>query len=134
MQLSEHDIALQRLFAENRELIEKDAAPEVNAAREGAMEAFSKLGIPSSKVEAYKYTNLQAWFKAGYTQAYGLNGATSEALKQFECNVHELDSYTLFTVNGKFVAGKIGRASCRERVEVEEVRVYFRRRKRINER
>lgn len=105
MQLSEHDIALQRLFAENRELIEKDAAPEVNAAREGAMEAFSKLGIPSSKVEAYKYTNLQAWFKAGYTQAYGLNGATSEALKQFECNVHELDSYTLFTVNGKFVAG-----------------------------
>jgi Fe-S cluster assembly protein SufD len=108
MNLSEHDISLQKLFDKNRAFIEKDAAAGVNVARAKAAEAFGAQGIPSSKVEAYKYTNLQPWFKAGFEQAYGLNGYSADDLKTFECNVHELESHTIFTVNGKFVEGSSG--------------------------
>ncbi len=110
MNLSEHDISLQNLFEKNRAFIEKGAAAGVNLARVKAAEAFAMQGIPSNKVEAYKYTNLQPWFKSGFEQAYGLNGYSADDLKTFECNVHELDSYTIFTVNGKFVEGSNGHA------------------------
>lgn len=110
MNLSEHDISLQNLFDKNRAFIEKGAAAGVNLARVKAAEAFGRQGIPSNKLEAYKYTNLQPWFKAGFEQAYGLNGYSAEDLKTFECNVHELDSHTIFTVNGKFVEGSNGHA------------------------
>jgi len=106
MNLSEHDISLQNLFEKNRAFIEQNSAPVVNKARVKAAEAFAQLGIPSNKVEAYRYTNLQPWFKAGFEQAYGLNGSSDDDLDAFACNVHEMESHIIFTVNGKFVEGR----------------------------
>ncbi len=93
------------LFDENRHLIEQGASPVVNAAREVATEAFARLGIPSSKVEAYKYTNLQAWFKATYRFTPTESGFSGNIDEVFTCDVDALESYTVFAVNGRYYEG-----------------------------
>lgn len=109
MNISEQDIGFIKLFDSNRSFIEEHASPVVNAEREKAYAAFSAKGMPRPKTEAYKYTNLLPWFKAEHTQAFSLNGEWERVVESFQCNVNELDSYTIYTVNGRYCdSGKNG--------------------------
>lgn len=50
-------------------MIREHSADVMNAVRDEAYENFKRLGIPSKKVERYKYTDMQRLFEPNY----GLN-------------------------------------------------------------
>ncbi len=92
-------------YEENKSLIEKETGNIVNSKRIEAGEIFRKLGIPSAKVEAYKYTNLQPWFNGDHLHSFLENGFTGRIEDIFKCDIENLESHTVFTVNGKFFPG-----------------------------
>ncbi len=76
-------------------------APEaMNALRGKAIEEFKKLGIPSNKVEDYKYTNLQPHFKGELNVAFSNEAAQEGVSTDFNCQVPELQTHNIFFVNG----------------------------------
>src|SRR5690554_3623504 len=94
------DVSLDGLYEENRSMIEDKSSPVLNALRSEAFKAFQKLGIPSKKVEDYKYTNLQPLFTGDYTFSLSPGTLTENLEDVFTCDVDELDSFTIFMVNG----------------------------------
>ena len=57
------------LFHAQRELIDSHSIALLNARRDEAAAAFARLGVPSQKVERYKYTDVARLFAPNY----GLN-------------------------------------------------------------
>lgn len=64
------------------------------------MKQFVELGIPDRKNEAYKYTNLEPWFKTDYESYFVPVEADFKAAENFKCEVADLDSYDLVLLNG----------------------------------
>lgn len=90
-------------FETNRGSFTKGAHEKVNRLREKALKAFSKLGIPGSKNENYKYTNLQPFFKGdAATQLQPLK-AKDINIDAFKCEVPQLETHQVYVVNGWFV-------------------------------
>jgi Fe-S cluster assembly protein SufD len=104
--LQQDTISYNDLFVKNRAVIEEGASPVVNAARVKAQKIFEKTGIPSSKVEAYKYTNLQPYFNRKYTMSFQGSGFTGNIEDIFTCNLDTLTAHTISLVNGKYVSFK----------------------------
>lgn len=100
--IAEQDTILMSLFEENRALIEKGSSSLVNAARKKAVEAFTQLGIPSNKNEAYKYTNLQPLFQTGFKPVFTDSRIEENIEDIFKCKVDAIDSHTIFIVNGHY--------------------------------
>lgn len=94
------DISLSTLFEENRQTIEDSSSKVLNNLRGQALEAFLKLGIPSNKVENYKYTNLQPYFSGDFSFSLNAPDFTGRMEDIFSCDVETLDSFTIFIVNG----------------------------------
>jgi Fe-S cluster assembly protein SufD len=63
------------LYGEARQMIFDHAAPVLNAVRDQAFEDFKVQGIPTKKVERYKYTDMQQLFEPDY--GLNLNRSTS---------------------------------------------------------
>lgn len=93
-----------QLFNANRALLQAGAPDAFNKLREKAIEVFASKGIPSNKVEAYKYTNLQPFFKGTLTLATSGDAAMTETTPHFHCEVPELETHNVFLVNGWFAA------------------------------
>ena len=51
------------LYDQRRDMIREHSADVMNAVRDEAYENFKRLGIPSKKVERYKYTDMQRLFE-----------------------------------------------------------------------
>lgn len=100
--ITESDTSMISLFQEYRNILEKGSSPLVNAARANAVDAFSRLGIPSNKNEAYKYTNLQPWFNSGFKPAFSESDIKGNITDIFKCDVDSIDSHTIFIVNGHY--------------------------------
>jgi len=94
------DISLVELFEENRSKIEAYSSPVLNSLRDEAFDAFQELGIPSNKVENYKYTNLQPLFNGDFTFSVNPETLTENLEDLFSCDVDTLDSITIYVVNG----------------------------------
>ncbi len=89
-----------QLFQESLAHLEDGAPSKMNALRTKAFEVFNEKGIPSNKVEAYKYTNLQPYFKGTLDIALTNEAAFNDTVTQFNCDVPELDTHNVFLVNG----------------------------------
>ncbi len=94
------DISLAELFDENRAAIESHSSSVLNSLRDEAFDAFQELGIPSNKVENYKYTNLQPLFSGDFTFSLKPETLTENLEDIFSCDVDTLDSITIYLVNG----------------------------------
>jgi Fe-S cluster assembly protein SufD len=90
------------LFEENRSRIEQRSSAVLNALREEAWEAFSVLGIPTTKNEDYKYTNLQPLFAGDLNYNVHPEAFTGKGKPDFSCDVDTLESHTIVLVNGWF--------------------------------
>lgn len=91
-----------QLYQEHRSMIEDGAPEKMNALRAKAFETFIEKGIPSNKVEAYKYTNLQPYFKGTLDIAFSKEAALNGSSDKFHCSVPELDTHNVFLINGWF--------------------------------
>lgn len=61
------------LYNQNEAHLLNGAPDRMNELRQEAMGHFERLGIPSNKVEEYRYTNLQPFLKEPYPLVFPMN-------------------------------------------------------------
>ena len=89
-----------RIYDENIKRISENSAPFLNSFREDAIANFIKTGIPTRKNEAYRYTNMDAWFNHDYKNYFIPDESDFTKAEEFSCDVTDLDVYGLILFNG----------------------------------
>ena len=106
------------LYGDARQMIFDHSAPVLNARRDQAFEDFKKLGIPTKKIERYKYSDLRQVFEPDY----GLNLNRLEIpvnpYDAFKCDVPNLSTSLYFVVNDQFYKKVLPQATLPEGVIV----------------
>lgn len=92
------------IFKTHKKEIDKNATSVVNKAREEALESFIKLGIPSAKIEAYKYTDLKPNFIKQYDLGFEDEKYKGNIEDVFTCDLDKLSAHTVILVNGRFIS------------------------------
>ena len=93
-------------FYKNLETL-KDGLPDhINDKREAAMECFQQKGIPTKKVEDYKYTDLNPAFERDYRTYIQPKNIDFDLNDIFRCDVPELDTHVVLLLNGWFYENK----------------------------
>ena len=104
------------LYEQCRPLIREHSADVMNNARDIAFEDFKRLGIPSKKIERYKYTDMKKLFEPDY----GLNlkrlDIPVNPYNAFRCDVPNLSTSLYFVVNDAFYAKNSSKAQLPEGV------------------
>lgn len=90
------------LYNENEDLIIKSSAPALNKARGEALSMFGRKGLPSKKLEEYRYIDIENLFANKYSNIFAPKKLLVDFTTLFRCNVPELDSNLLVFVNGWF--------------------------------
>lgn len=90
------------LYGEARQMIFDHAAPVLNAVRDQAFEDFKALGIPTKKVERYKYTDMQQLFEPDYGLNLNRFDIPVNPYDAFRCDVPNLSTSLYFVVNDQF--------------------------------
>jgi Fe-S cluster assembly protein SufD len=88
------------LYNENIKRISENSTPFLNSFREDAIANFIKTGIPTRKNEAYRYTNMDAWFNHDYKSYFIPDESDFTKAEEFSCDVTDLDVYGLVLYNG----------------------------------
>lgn len=89
-----------RFFKEYRKGIESNSPGFFNSLREEAIEKFVANGIPTRKNEAYKYTDLEIYFKHDYENYFIPKAGDFAKAERFRCDVADLDSHGIILLNG----------------------------------
>ena len=110
------------LYGQARQVLFDHSATVLNAVRDRAFEDFKAQGLPTRKVERYKYTDMQQLFAPDY----GLNLNRIEIpinpYKAFSCSVPNLSTSLYFVVNDEFYRKQQPKASLPEGVIVGSLR------------
>ena len=91
------------LYNANAEQIDANSSEVMNKLRAEAIEEFKKKGIPTRKNEDYKYTQLEPLFQKEYKYHFAPKNITFKIDDIFKCDVPELDTKILLTLNGWFL-------------------------------
>lgn len=92
------------LYNENIGRISENSPGYINSFRGAAYEKFLKLGIPTKKNEAYKYTNLNTFFDHDYYNYFIPTETDFRKAEAFRCDVSDLDAHGLVLLNGFYPA------------------------------
>lgn len=90
------------LYDREKKNISAHSSDIIDAVRSEAMLNFKKLGIPSSKLEKYKYTDVQKYFQGDYATNFTREASTYDPEEIFKCEVPNLDTAQAFLVNDTF--------------------------------
>ncbi len=93
---------LAALYQNNINELFKGSSDFINEERKIAIEYFIKTGIPTTKNENYKYTDLAPVFQNGYKKFFTPQNFNIELNQAFQCQVPNLDTYTVLFSNGWF--------------------------------
>jgi Fe-S cluster assembly protein SufD len=88
------------LYRDNIGKITGISSPYINSFREKAIKKYEKLGIPTRKNEAYRYTNLDVFFKHEYSNYFIPEPSDFVKAEQFRCDITDLDAHGLVLLNG----------------------------------
>ncbi|MBM3419850.1 MAG: Fe-S cluster assembly protein SufD [Bacteroidetes bacterium] len=88
------------LYLNNIASIEKGSSPFMNSFRKEAVERFADMGIPGRTNEAYRYTNLDIWFRHEFNSYFMPGPGDFERAAKFSCEVEDLDVHNLVLLNG----------------------------------
>jgi Fe-S cluster assembly protein SufD len=91
---------LTNLYTDNHTRISEDTSAFVNHYREQALEDFKRLGIPSKKNEAYRYTDLMNYLKGDYAYEIDPSQVSVNLDELFRCDIPELDTHIVLILNG----------------------------------
>lgn len=90
------------LYEQYSGIIEAHSCEQMNAQRKAALDTLRTQGLPTRKVEDYKYTNMQDFFAPDY----GVNITRLEVMVNpydaFKCDVPNLSTQLYFVVNDMF--------------------------------
>jgi Fe-S cluster assembly protein SufD len=88
------------LYRENIDKINGISSPYINTFRKSAIEKYNSLGVPSRKNEAYRYTNLDIFFKHDYGNYFIPLPSDFVKAEKFRCDIDDLDTHGLVFLNG----------------------------------
>ncbi|NJK87252.1 MAG: Fe-S cluster assembly protein SufD [Bacteroidales bacterium] len=92
--------SLVRLYEENEPLINTNVGSALKQAREKALADFDRLGIPTRKNEAYKYTNIEPVLEVEHSAEFTADAFKIKLEEVFKCEVPELDTHVVLVLNG----------------------------------
>lgn len=90
------------LFEQCRNLIDGHSCSSMNAERQKALDTFKAKGLPTRKVEDYKYTNMQELFAVDYGVNLTRLNIQVNPYDAFKCDVPNLSTQLYFVVNDMF--------------------------------
>lgn len=94
------------LYNYNSEQISSNVGIQVNSFRDKALSDFDMAGIPDRKNEAYRYTDIEPFFKGDYVSEFSHDTFFKINLREiFRCDVPELDTYVVLLLNGFYYQG-----------------------------
>ena len=112
------------LFQQCRTMICDNSAEAMNVVREAAFEDFQRLGLPTKKVERYRYTDIPKFFAPDY----GLNlkrlRIPVNPYDAFRCDVPNLSTNLYFVVNDMFYNEEKPKGHLPEGVVVDSLRKF----------
>ncbi|HJX71634.1 MAG TPA: Fe-S cluster assembly protein SufD [Bacteroidales bacterium] len=91
---------LVRLYQDNKTSIDANVGEGIKSIRSKALADFEKLGIPTRKVEAYRYTNLEKVLTENYNAEFSAELFKIDLKEVFKCEIPELDTYVVLVLNG----------------------------------
>jgi Fe-S cluster assembly protein SufD len=91
---------LVRLYQDNKTLIDANVGEGIKSARGKALGDFEKLGIPTRKVEAYRYTDLEKVLTGDYNSEFSTDLFKIDLQEIFRCEIPELDTHVVLVLNG----------------------------------
>ena len=109
------------LFRAQRQQIDGNSAPVLNAPREAAFADFQRLGFPTQKVERYKYTDVETAFAPDYGLNINRLRIPVNPYDAFRCDVPNLSTSLYFVVNDQFYSEALPSASLPEGVIVDSL-------------
>ncbi|MBN1416334.1 MAG: Fe-S cluster assembly protein SufD [Bacteroidales bacterium] len=92
--------ALLKLYRDNNDTLEKNAGEVINSYRPKALEDFTRLGVPTTKNEAYLYTHIEDYLKGNYDVEFIDDPFKVNLREIFKCEIPELDTYVVLVLNG----------------------------------
>lgn len=87
------------LFRQCRQMLDAGSTPVLNALRDEAMAAFERLGLPTRKVERYKYTDVPAAFAPDYGLNLQRKDIPANVQDNFRCDVPNLSTHLIYSIN-----------------------------------
>lgn len=93
------------LFRQNNGILETGSGRILNLYREQAFHDFDRLGIPSTKNEAYRYTPLEKYFQGNFDVELNANPFKFDIESIFKCDVPDLDTHVVLVLNGFYYTG-----------------------------
>ncbi len=97
---SEINIRFSEIYKENIGKITGMSSPYINTFRGAAIEKYNALGVPTKKNEAYRYTNLDIFFRHDYNNYFIPVPEDFVKAEQFRCDIADLDTHGLVLLNG----------------------------------
>lgn len=91
---------LVKLYSDNSQEINTNVGESIKLARSKALKDFDLMGIPTKKIEAYKYTNMEAPLLKDYSAEFSPDSIKINLDEVFRCEVPELDTYVVLVLNG----------------------------------
>ena len=90
------------LYSQTKELLNNHSSSLLNGKREKAIQDFESLGLPTQKLEDFKYTNVEKYFEPNF--GVNLKRLTIPANPEevFSCDVPDLDTVQSFMINDAF--------------------------------
>ena len=106
------------LFNTERTVLDGHSPAAMNARREAAAAAFSRLGFPTKRVERYRYTDVAAAFAPNYGLNLSRLRIPANPYEAFRCDVPNLSTSVYFVVNDSFYTDALPRVTLPEGVVV----------------
>ncbi len=94
------------LFENHRQLLSSSDTAHLSEIRQQAFAALKKLGLPDTKLETWRHTDLRETLERGYD--YHLHPLPEDDLqKVFRCNIPHLDTTIIGQLNGWHVSKEV---------------------------
>jgi Fe-S cluster assembly protein SufD len=88
------------LFLKNTDTLQSGSGETLNVYREKALNDFERLGLPTTKSEAYHYTPLEKYLQGSYEMEFDANPFHIHPKDLFKCDIPELDTHVILVLNG----------------------------------
>lgn len=101
MEIEQSYIDIYKQFSQT---VKENSAEVMNQGRDRAFECFVSLGLPSQKLEDYRYTDVRSRFAVDYGMNLKRVPCSLSASELVKCNVPGISTHLFFVVNDTFLS------------------------------
>jgi len=91
-------------FEENKYLLFDNISKDIQSAKEQAFKNFLKQGMPNTKSENWRFTDISKILLNNYEHCWVPSSENIDIEKLFQCDLPEMDTYTVIQYNGWFLS------------------------------